>query len=233
MYTYSIIVWYMYPITHHTICMSVYNNDYAWSYIGYFISIYESGLRIPGPPNGMVPQAHALGNTGHGTIYTYTQTYIHTYIHTYINTYIHADRQTDRQTGRQAYTHTDIRTYVRTYIHTYTHRHTYLSIYLPTYIPTYLRTHVHACMDAYIHTYLHTNIPTNIPTYHHHRPQEGGTRRTIPPSQDTGVGGPWVGGGWASWVICIYINIYLYHITYLYICIYIYTHHYALYVYTL
>ena len=31
-----------------------------------YMYIYESGLRIPGPPpNGMVPQAHALGNPGH------------------------------------------------------------------------------------------------------------------------------------------------------------------------
>ena len=26
------------------------------------------------PPNGMVPQAHALGKTGHGTIHTYIDT---------------------------------------------------------------------------------------------------------------------------------------------------------------
>ena len=128
MYTYSIIVWYMYPITHHTICMSVYNNDYAWSYIGYFISIYESGLRIPGPPNGMVPQALALGNTGHGTIYTYTQTYIHTYIHKYIHTCRQTDKQTDRQTSIHTHRHMHMHKHLYTYTYTYTYIYNYIYI---------------------------------------------------------------------------------------------------------
>ena len=69
--------------------------EYIYIYIWYVINInwlciYESGLRIPGPtpPNGMVPQAHALGNTGHGTIHTYIPTYLHTYQHTYQHTHI-------------------------------------------------------------------------------------------------------------------------------------------------
>ena len=74
--------------------------------------------------------------------------------------------------------------------------HTYLHTYLPTYLPTYLRTYIHTYTDThtYIHTYIHiqththTYIHTNIPTYHHHRPQGGGTRRTIPPPQATGGG---------------------------------------------
>ena len=154
------------------------------------------------PPNGMVPQAHALGNTGHGTIHTYRQTSIHPSIHTYIHT------QTYRPIYLPTYLHTYIPTYLRTYVPTY------LRTYVHTYIHTCMHACVHACMDAYIHTYLHTYIHThqhsNIPTYQHttttgHRggtrrtippPQAtgGGTRRTIPPSQATG-GGPWVGGG--------------------------------------
>ena len=82
------------------------------------------------PPNGMVPQAHALGNTGHGTI------------HACIHPSIHPGAS------------------IHPSIHTYTDIHTYLSTYLPTYLHTYVHTYIHACMHAYIHTYQHTNIPT-------------------------------------------------------------------------
>ena len=104
--------------------------------------MYESGLRIPGPPNGMIPQAHALGNTGHGTIHTYIHTHTQTYIPIYLPTYLH----------------TYIPTYLRTYIHT--HIHTYIPTYLPTYLPTYIHTYVyiHICTHIYIicaYIYIH------------------------------------------------------------------------------
>ena len=69
------------------LAVSTYTYAYVCVYIVYiymyiYVYIYESGLRIPGPPtNGMVPQAHALGNTG---------PYIHTYIHACMHPYIHA-----------------------------------------------------------------------------------------------------------------------------------------------
>ena len=40
------------------------------------------------PPNAMVPQAHALGNTGHGTIHTCMHACMHPCIHPSIHTYI-------------------------------------------------------------------------------------------------------------------------------------------------
>ena len=141
------------------------------------IYIYMSGLRIPGPPpHGMVPQAHALGNTGHGTIHTY----MHASIHPYLRTYIH--------------TQTDIHTYLPTYIPTYLH----------TYIPTCIHTYIHTYIPTYQHTYQHTNIPTyhhhrpqggwdqkNHTTTTGHRgggPEEP-YRHPRPPG-----GGPWGGG---------------------------------------
>ena len=82
------------------ICIYIYNDI-----------IYESGSRIPGPPpHGMVPQAHALGNTGHGTRDTGP------YIHTYIHTYRHTDRQTDRHTYIHTYTYIYILLYKYRYI---------------------------------------------------------------------------------------------------------------------
>ena len=172
------------------------------------------------PPNGMVPQAHALGNAGHGTIHTYMHACIHASIHPSIHTYRH--------------THTDIHTYLPTYLHTYIP--TYLRTYGPTDLHTHAHTYMHACMHAYLPTYLHTSHPMhacihtyipNIPTYQHttttgHR---GGTRRTIP-HRPTG-GGPWGGrggdhggGAWESWVI--YTRIYLRIYKYTFLCMYIY-----------
>ena len=72
-------------------CIYIYYWDILYTYYTRIIHVYmspDSGSLGP-PPNGMVPQAHPLGNTGHGTIYTYIHTYIPTYLHTYIPTYLH------------------------------------------------------------------------------------------------------------------------------------------------
>ena len=102
----------------------------------------DSGSLGP-PPNGMVPQAHALGNTGHGTIHTYMHACMHPCIHPSIHTYIHTD----------THTQTDIHTYVSTYLPTY--QHTYVPTYLHTHAqPTYTRTYIHTYLPTYIHTYI-------------------------------------------------------------------------------
>ena len=114
-------------------CMYIYNYIYIIIFIYiYIIYIYESGLRIPGPPppQWYGPQAHALGNTGHGTIHTCMHACMHPCIHPSIHT------------GRHTYRHT--------------HRQTDIPIYLPTYIPTYLRTYVPTYTRTYTRTYAHT-----------------------------------------------------------------------------
>ena len=137
------------------------------------------------PPNGMVPQAHALGNAGHGTIHACMHASMHPSIHPYIHTDTH--------------TQTDIPIYLPTYIPTY----------LRTYVPTYTRTYIPTYIHTYKHTYIHTNIPTyqhtNIPTYHHHRPQGGGPEEPYHHHRPQGGGtmGGEGGGAWESWVIYI------------------------------
>ena len=162
-----------------------------------------------------------LGNTGHGTI--------HACMHARMHPSIHPDASIHPCIHPSIHPDASIHPCIHPSIHTYIHRHTYIPIYLPTYIPTYLRTYVPTYLRTYIHTYLPTHLPTyqhtNIPTYQHttttgHRPQGGGTRRTIPPPQATGGGdqknhttipghrggGPWggEGGAWESWVIYMY-----------------------------
>ena len=175
-----------------------------------YIYIYESGLRIPGPPQWYGPPSSRSREHG-----TRDHTYIHTCMHACIHASIHPS--------------------IHTYRHTQTDRHTYIPIYLPTYVPTYLRTYVptyttynlrthaqptyttlHTYIPTYLPTYIHTYQHTNIPppqatgggtrrTYHHHRPQGG----------DHGGGGGGLG-------VLGHIYIYVYQIIsilYLYTCI--------------
>ena len=197
----------------------IQNMLYSNTYI-YIIHMYESGLRIPGPPpHGMVPQAHALGNTGHGTIHTCMHAPIHPSIHTYLRTYVH--------------------TYTRTHVHACMHG--CMHAWMHTYIHTYLHTNI----PTYQHTYQHTNIHTNIPTYHHHRPQGGGPEEPYHHHRPQGGGpeepyhhprpqggGPWGGRGRdgplgtprtqrtprASLYVCMRMNACLY--VFFYVCIY-------------
>ena len=102
--------------------MYVYIIIYIYIYIFIYIYIYmspDSGSLAPRPPNGMVPQAHALGNTGHGTIHTY----MHPCIHPSIHTYRHTHRQTYIPIYLPTYIPTYLRTYVPTYLHTHAHTH--------------------------------------------------------------------------------------------------------------
>ena len=165
----------------------------------YCIYIYESGLRIPGPPPmvwspKLTPPPQWYGPP--------------------------SSRSRERGTRDHACMHASMHPSIHPSIHTYrhTHRHTYLSTYLPTYlhtyIPTYLRTYIHTHIHTYIPTYIPTYQHTNIPTYQHNIPPPqatgGGTRRTIPPPQATGggtMGGR--GGAWESWVIYIYMYDYV------------------------
>jgi len=56
-----------------------------YMYILYIYKSPDSGSLAPPHPNGMVPQAHALGNTGHGTIHTYMHTCMHACMHASIH----------------------------------------------------------------------------------------------------------------------------------------------------
>ena len=140
-----------------------------------YIYIYESGLRIPGPPPWYGPPSSRSREHG-----TRDHTYIHACIHPSIPTYIH--------------TYTDRHTYLSTYLHTY----------IPTYLHAYIRTYIHTYIPTYQHTYQHTNIPTyhhHRPQggwgpeepYHHHRPQGGGPEEPYHHPRPQG-GGPWGGG---------------------------------------
>ena len=154
-----------------------------------YIYIYESpDSGSLAPPNGMVPQAHALGNTGHGTIHTYMHACIHTYIYT--------------------------QTYIPIYLPTYLH--TYIPTYLPTYLRTYIHTYIPTYLHTYIHTNQHTYQHTNIPTYHHHRPQGGDQKNHTTTTGHRGGDQknhttiPGHRGG--DWVIYIYIHMHIIYV---------------------
>ena len=190
------------------------------------IYIYESRLRIPGPPQWYGPPSSR--SREHGTRdHTYMPACMHASIHPDASIRMHPSIHPD------ASIHPSIRMHpsIHPSIHTYTDIHTYLPTYLHTYIPTYLRTYVHtytrtcmhACMDAYIiHTYLptylptyiHTNIHTNIPTYQHttttgHRGGDQKNHTTIP-----GLGSP----GSYIYIHTIQYNTYIHIYIYSFIC---------------
>ena len=109
----------------------IQNMLYSNTYI-YIIHMYESGLRIPGPPPMVWSPKLTLSGTRdtgpyihacmHASIHTYIPTYLRTYVHTYTRTHVHA--------CMHAWMHTYIHTYIPTYQHTN----------IPTYIPTYQHT---------------------------------------------------------------------------------------------
>ena len=128
-------------------------------------------------------------------IHTYIPTYLPTYLHTYVHTYIHTYHYITLPYITLPYITFPYIPYIHTYLPLHYITLHYLTLpyitlpYIP-YIHTYTDTHtyIHTYIHSYIHTYQHTYQHTNIPTYHHHRPQGGGTRRTIPPPQATGGG---------------------------------------------
>ena len=129
-------------------------------HIDLFLSlyIYESGLRIPGPPPWYGPPSSR--SREHGTR-------DHTYMHACMHPSIHPDASI--HPSIHTYLHTYIPTYLRTYVppYTRTHVHTYIHTYIHTYPPTYLRTYVPTCLRTYVPTYTRTHVHTYIPTYLH------------------------------------------------------------------
>ena len=142
------------------------------------------GHHIPPPhPVSRVPCSHPPHGMGGvwcpcGGVYTY----IHTYIPIYLPTYIHTYHYITLPYITLPYITLPYIPYIHTYIplHYITLPYITLPYITLPYIP-YIHTLHYITYITYIPTYQHTNIPT----YHHHRPQGGGTRRTIPTPQAT------------------------------------------------
>ena len=114
----------------------IQNMLYSNTYI-YIIHMYESGLRIPGPPQWYGPpssRSREHGTRDHTCMHACIHPSIHTYVPTYLRTHVH--------------------TYTRTCMHAW--MHACMDAYIHTYIPTYQHTNI----PTYQHTYQHTNIPT-------------------------------------------------------------------------
>ena len=174
-------------------------------------------------PCPVFPPPHGMGGYD-APVVVYIHTYIPTYLPTYILTYIHTYIPLHYLTLHYLTLHS-IHTYIHTitlhyltlpyltlhYItlpyltfHTYIHTITLPYLTLP-YLTfhTYIHTYIH--IQTHTHTYIHTYIHTNIPTYHHHRPQGGGTRRTRRYCPPIPIGG----GGEGGWPTLHHIYIYI------------------------
>ena len=150
---------YVYALCTHT--LHTYKHTYTLTYIHFYIHTYI-----------------------HAYKHTYISTYIHTtyiqhaYIHAYIHTYTHT------YTLSYVHTYTYIHTYLHTYTHTYilTYIHTYILAYIHTYLHTYILTYT---LHTYIGVELcavpavpHAVRP-RVPPYIHRHQQTAPTRRIL------------------------------------------------------